>query len=225
MPMDATTKMVAAVVRPVTPPVRAWIIEPAPMKPMPGMICEAMRVPSPLPSLPASCMERMVNSAAPKEINILVRSPAGRRLSSRSRPMNPPSTAASNRRRMLCPSGPSQAICGKKIRVLFMCNQRRVCPPTLSAHYTIDDSPCLPGSVDCSNGLESLRVVMHCAGYRVAHKSNNVVGGLGRPRERVLPGGMVVLTQPVLQRESHHLERCRMRAAIHQHCGPLRQRL
>ena len=43
IPIDATTKSVAAVVSPVTPP-RECRMEPAPMKPMPGMICAAMRV-------------------------------------------------------------------------------------------------------------------------------------------------------------------------------------
>ena len=38
----ATTQMVAAVVRPCMAP-RAWMIEPAPIKPIPVTTCEAMR--------------------------------------------------------------------------------------------------------------------------------------------------------------------------------------
>ncbi len=46
MPMLAITKMVAALVMPSTAP-RSRITTPAPMKPMPGIICAAMRVWSP----------------------------------------------------------------------------------------------------------------------------------------------------------------------------------
>ena len=43
MPIPAATKMVAAEVNPDTDPLSCRI-EPAPIKPMPGMICAAMRV-------------------------------------------------------------------------------------------------------------------------------------------------------------------------------------
>src|SRR5579872_2656255 len=44
IPIEATTNNVEAVVMPVTRSPRACRIEPAPIKPMPGMICAAMRV-------------------------------------------------------------------------------------------------------------------------------------------------------------------------------------
>src|SRR5215831_16203582 len=75
MPMEATTKIVAAVVSPVTLPF-SWRIDPAPMKPMPGMIWAAIRVRSPRPNSEARSKERIVNMAAPKQMNMLVRRPA-----------------------------------------------------------------------------------------------------------------------------------------------------
>ena len=52
-------------------------------------------------SVAASCLERTVNIAAPKQINIFVRSPAGLWRSCRSSPMIPPRMAATNRRSMV----------------------------------------------------------------------------------------------------------------------------
>ena len=60
--------MVAAVVSPVTLPL-ARRMEPAPIKPIPGIICEAMRVLS-AANPAASSSERIVNSAAPKQMSI-----------------------------------------------------------------------------------------------------------------------------------------------------------
>src|SRR6185503_14629716 len=90
--MEAITNNVAADVIPVTRSARAWIIEPAPMKPMPGMICEAIRVGSVL--LPEILIDSKVYNAAPTQMKRLVRKPAGRCLASRSRPMTPPRAAA-----------------------------------------------------------------------------------------------------------------------------------
>src|SRR5215469_1767999 len=53
-------------------------------------------------------MERIVNSAAPKQMNILVRRPAGRCLNWRSSPMMPPRTAATNSRRSVSEIGPER---------------------------------------------------------------------------------------------------------------------
>src|SRR3981189_74808 len=92
----ANTNGVAAVVGAVGRR-RVCRIEPAPMKPIPGIICAAMRVWSPVCS-PASASDRTVNSAAPKQINMLVRRPAGLCLTSRSIPMIPPRNAASTSR-------------------------------------------------------------------------------------------------------------------------------
>ena len=91
MPMAATTQMVAALVRPETEP-RMCRMVPAPMKPTPVMTLAAMR--SGL-AWPPMSSERCVNRAAPTQIRMLVRSPAGLPFISRSMPMAPPSTAAS----------------------------------------------------------------------------------------------------------------------------------
>src|SRR5579864_754980 len=65
-------------------------------------------------------VDRMVNRADPKHINILVRSPAGLRLSSRSRPIIPPRTAASTSRTIAFDSRSSSVMCGKARASMFM---------------------------------------------------------------------------------------------------------
>ena len=87
MPTEATTNSVAADVMPVTRLFRLCRMEPAPMKPMPGMICAAMRVWSPR-NLTARASESSVYIAAPTQIKRFVRRPAGRCLDSRSSPMS-----------------------------------------------------------------------------------------------------------------------------------------
>ena len=119
MPTEATTKSVAAVVSPLTLPL-ACRMDPAPMKPMPGMICAAMRVWSPMPHSAARSLERTVNMAEPKQINILVRRPAGRRLIARSSPMMPPRTAASVSRTMVLESRSASDMCGRMKASVFM---------------------------------------------------------------------------------------------------------
>src|SRR5689334_1673023 len=98
MPIAATSHSEAAVVSPRTE--RPWrMIAPAPRKPIPLTICAAMRVGSTLPSKPLKpYAETSVKSAAPTETTRCVRSPAWRSRSSRSRPIAPPSAAATNRR-------------------------------------------------------------------------------------------------------------------------------
>src|ERR1051326_4387215 len=115
MPIAAATQSVAAVVRPRT--VRPWrMIAPAPRKPMPVTICAAIRVGSARttwsllvrkPRKPYA--ETIVNSAAPRHTSRCVRRPASRSRSSRSKPIAPPSTAASERRARLS-SQPSDGI-------------------------------------------------------------------------------------------------------------------
>src|SRR5690606_17923881 len=103
IPIAATTHSVAAVVKPTTLP-RAWMIVPAPRKPIPLTICAASRAGSAVrkpagSAIRAIAIDSSVNSAAPTQISKLVRSPAGLPLSSRSMPTMPPSTAASTRRK------------------------------------------------------------------------------------------------------------------------------
>src|SRR5260370_9825464 len=109
MPIAASTNTVAAVVIPTTPPASRRIA-PAPRKPMPWTMFEAIRV---LPASPKACAispERMVNSAVARHTKRLVRTPAGLRRRSRSMPITAPSTAATvSRRNISCresiPSG------------------------------------------------------------------------------------------------------------------------
>src|SRR5712664_2120921 len=85
--------MVAAVVIPTNPPASRRIA-PAPRKPMPWTMFEAIRV---LPESPKRCAispERIVNKAVARQTNRLVRIPAGRRRKSRSMPMTAPNAAA-----------------------------------------------------------------------------------------------------------------------------------
>src|SRR5579864_3563260 len=100
MPIAASTKIVAAVVIPTRPPASRKIA-PAPKKPMPWTILDAMRVLPVSPKSRAISLERMVNSAVARQTNRLVRMPAGRRRRSRSMPMIAPSTAATVKRRKI----------------------------------------------------------------------------------------------------------------------------
>ena len=79
--------MVAALVRPVTYPWECRMV-PAPMKPTPVRIWAAMRPGSPVPA--PIWIERCVKVAAPMQMRMFVRRPAGLPFSSRSRPMIPP---------------------------------------------------------------------------------------------------------------------------------------
>src|SRR6266481_7662280 len=100
IPMAASTKIVAAVVKPTSPPASRKIA-PAPRKPMPCTRLEAMRVEDVSPYIFASSNERMVNSAEPMQTKALVRIPAGRRCRSRSTPIAAPRSAAKLRRRRI----------------------------------------------------------------------------------------------------------------------------
>src|SRR5882762_1845190 len=98
MPIAASTKIVAAVVKPTSPPASRKIA-PAPRNPIPCTRFEAMRVPDVSPNILASSKERIVNSAEPIQTKALVRTPAGRRCKSRSTPIAAPSSAATLKRR------------------------------------------------------------------------------------------------------------------------------
>src|SRR3954471_5146573 len=104
MPIPATSQSVAAVVRPRTD--NPWrMMAPAPRKPIPLTICAAIRVGSVRTSTPPLVTnslnpyaETSVKSADPTQTTRCVRNPACRSRSSRSRPMAPPSAAATKRR-------------------------------------------------------------------------------------------------------------------------------
>src|SRR5258708_25441872 len=98
MPIAASTKIVAAVVKPTSPPASRKIA-PAPRNPIPCTRLEAMRVEDVSPNILASSKERIVNSAEPMHTKALVRIPAGRRCKSRSTPIAAPSSAATLKRR------------------------------------------------------------------------------------------------------------------------------
>src|SRR5258707_1020192 len=100
IPMAASTKIVAAVVIPRTPP-DPRKMAPAPRKPMPCTILDAILVPLESPNRCASSLERIVNSAVARHTKRLVRTPAGRRRTTRSKPMMAPSAAATVSRKII----------------------------------------------------------------------------------------------------------------------------
>ena len=87
------TKIVAAVVKPTTLP-RSRRMTPAPRKPIPWTMLEAMRVVLASPVALAISVDKIVKSAAPMQTQRLVRIPAGRLRTLRSMPMTDPSSAA-----------------------------------------------------------------------------------------------------------------------------------
>src|SRR5688500_3511140 len=96
MPIADTTQSVAAVVRPITEPL-AWMIVPAPRKPMPDTICAAMRPGSAFAGFTAMlpiATDISVSSVAPTQIRRLVRKPAALRRGSRAGPTAPTSGEA-----------------------------------------------------------------------------------------------------------------------------------
>src|SRR5438445_10480593 len=85
------------------------MIAPAPRKPTPLTICAAIRVGSVRTRLPPLTRnswkpyaETIVKSAAPMETSMCVRNPASRSRNSRSRPIAPPSAAATPSRSRTC---------------------------------------------------------------------------------------------------------------------------
>src|SRR5215468_4431842 len=97
MPMAASAKIAAAVVTPMTLP-RSRRMTPAPRKPMPWTMLEAMRVVLESPVSRANSAEMMVKRAAPRQTQTPVRIPAGRLRMLRSTPMTAPRKAAQRRR-------------------------------------------------------------------------------------------------------------------------------
>ena len=102
MPIAASTKTVAAVVIPTTPPASRRIA-PAPRKPMPWTMFDAIRVLPVSPNRRAISPDRMVNKAVARQTKRLVRTPAGRRRRSRSMPMSAPNAAATVSRKIMSP--------------------------------------------------------------------------------------------------------------------------
>ncbi len=96
MPIPAVTHIKAAVVNPDTPCFERKIV-PAPMKPIPGMICAAIREGSPIPNSDKLCHDSMANRQLPMLISEKVRMLGSLPAISRSIPMSTPSTAESNR--------------------------------------------------------------------------------------------------------------------------------
>ncbi len=93
--MIAAAQRPAAVVRPFTRWRRVTMMVPAPMKPMPATTWAPRRAMSVYwPRTRYRYWLVSVVIAAPRQIRIWVRKPAGRRLYSRSMPMMPPQTTA-----------------------------------------------------------------------------------------------------------------------------------
>src|SRR6476469_9127403 len=94
------------------------MIAPAPRKPMPLTICAAIRVGSTRGEVNAYALTS-VNSAEPTQTTRCVRSPACRSRSSRSRPIEPPSAAATVSRRRMCGQLGALEIAANSIRLLL----------------------------------------------------------------------------------------------------------
>ena len=92
MPRAAAIQMVEAVVSPTTCPLSRRIT-PAPMNPIPATILAAMRTGS---LATPSSKDRMVNSADPKQMKVMVRNPAALSWNSRSAPISHPIRMATN---------------------------------------------------------------------------------------------------------------------------------
>src|SRR5580700_4627469 len=241
MPTEATTNNVAAVVRPVTE-VFACRIEPAPIKPMPGMICAAILALS--DGTPASCVDNTVNIAAPKHMNILVRRPAGLWRSCRSKPITPPSIAARSRRaRVELSTTPSslRSSCGtSRNKFITAHGFERILSPLSTAFYAafyqgltrlirgaagrIDVGVRLPG---CVNFCQLCEVALvHALVHSIAVEGNHeidIARGIGEsalPQAfgigRMLPRPVVVLVYNLTQRNLSLLHNAHVLAKVHQ---------
>src|SRR5437588_2070374 len=208
--MEATTNKVAAVVSPVTPPLECRI-DPAPIKPIPGMICAAIRALSPGGAISA---ESMVNIAAPKQINMLVRRPAGRCFSSRSRPMMPPSAAASNKRRIVLESKSSSKWCDKLSVAVIIENPAWFQLPIL-VQTTVDGGPCLPRSLYYGNRAQPFGKCMDSKAHLVPLECDHIIGGPCRTTKTNQPLRMISFLQHATQRYTGLLKCGSMRSRFH----------
>src|SRR5579872_44064 len=207
------------------------MMEPAPMKPMPGMIWAAMRAAS--EGTPANCADRSVNMAAPKQMNIFVRRPAGRCLYSRSRPIAPPRKAESRRRIIevaTMPLANSWWMRSRKCCQFMRTFELREASFGWPDFITATVSGCVnrndyrtrgsPKAVEHSGGLSGnvngdqlaeVQVVNRLP-HRVAFKGEDVVGILLRVGEGafpetfwigwLLPGAVVAFVDGVAQRDT-----------------------
>src|SRR5215475_5478079 len=111
--------------------------------------------------------------AAPKQMNMLVRRPAGRRFSSRSRPMMPPRTAASSSRARVFENRSWSEKVGKNSKIM---GERSPIVAPLLVHRAIDHGSGLARSANCGNRLESFGEQSNRQGNAVAIDGDHVAG-------------------------------------------------
>src|ERR1700746_3339376 len=168
-------------------------------------------------------MDRMVNSAAPKHMNMLVRRPAGRCLNGRSKPISPPRNAAKIRRSSV--SGTSPSSCGRNAKRKYVIGKTAWILAPESASGAIDQRPRAARSVNNGNKLQVLREQPHGVGDLISFNSDNIVGSPGRTGQPNLPCRMIAFAQHAAKRNLRILKGPRMYAAIHHDGGRCRKLL
>src|SRR5215471_3809867 len=151
----------------------------------------------------------MVNIAAPKQMNMLVRRPAGRRFSSRSRPMIPPRTAANSRRTRVFENRSWSEKVGKNSKIM---GKRSPIVAPLLVHRAIDHGSGPAGSANCGNRLESMGGPADRQPNAIALDGNHIIGRPLRLRKRDLPERGVAFPQDATELDSGGLHCSGVRA-------------
>src|SRR5271166_2331860 len=215
IPIPAATKIVAAEVKPDTEPLSCRMA-PAPMKPMPVIICAAILVWS-ATSGPASLSDRMVNMAEPKHMNMTVRSPVGRCFSSRSSPIAAPRAAARIKRPPAWKPGCELAKgvhhrwadCNKAREAVVLTSSVRV-PPL------IDGAASLSRRAYRQQLCQLGTMWAHRQPHRVPLARDHVVGRTRGIEQRPFPVRMLRFSDNVTTRDGCQLQRTGTLAAIHE---------
>src|SRR5215472_9718395 len=137
--------------------------------------------------------EITVNIAAPKQMNILVRRPAGLRLSSRSSPMAPPSTAASSSRTMVLDSKSGELMCARKscsirshLRFWRIVTEDSEDSALLASLALIKDGGRLARDVDVGHSAQPCWILRHGIRHLIAFHRDHIVR-TRRTRQRRIP--------------------------------------
>src|SRR5260370_18094092 len=137
----------------------------------------------------ASSMERMGKMAGAKQMNILVRKPAGLRFSSRSRPITPPKIAASVRRTRVFENRLAIACAKKnKARCFIVSKSGPIVAPSI-VHRPVDGGLGARRSAYCDNRLEALGRAANRSIHPVTLDCDDVIRRQARLPQRVLTIG------------------------------------
>src|SRR5215472_8073736 len=163
----------------------------------------------------ASSIERIVNIAAPKQMNMLVRKPAGLRLSSRSRPITPPRIAASVRRTRVL-ANRFVIAWGKKnkARSVMVSKSGPIVAPSIRQRL-IDGGLGAQRSANCDNLLQALGRATNCSIHVITRDGDDVAGSSARLSQRGLPVRRVALAQNATKGDAGSLNCSGVGAAIH----------